>query len=151
MKWAWRTVPERLVRGQLATMRELIKKTRSQQKRDHNVSNIINIVCVLKRFMELLVDGFSSPEHIHQWGSSSWTRVNPEVLCTVALGWAGVLYTNSGYLRSVYAALRRVEDSLRGNHALLAAQPVRRAYAAYATLQNIHDHPTEHIMQFPFI
>ena len=87
---------------------------------------------------------------------------------------AWVLYANLGYLRSVYAGLRRVEGTLHGStcqknayasayaHAevsrlhlnlrnLTPAKKSARAYTeslpyAGAALQNIHDQPTQHMM-----
>ena len=56
----------------------------------------------------------------------------------ISIFWgAWVPYTNLGYLRSVYANLRHVEDSLPWKHMSIAA-PTRRAYAAYSALQNTH-------------
>lgn len=68
------------------------------------------------------------------WFAGSW------LMCPIwsVFCWgAWVPYTNLGYLRSVYANLRHVEDRLPWKHMSIAA-PTRRAYAAYAALQNTH-------------
>jgi hypothetical protein len=62
---------------------------------------------------------------------------------------AWVPYTNLGYLRSVYANLRHVEDSLPWKHNSSAyAKSLRRLRG---TAKHTHDQPMQHIMQLHLI